>query len=305
MFETPVLLIIFNRPHTTKLVFSAIREVKPKYLYVSADGPRENNSEDIDKCRDAREIIKQIDWQCDLKTYFRDTNLGCGLGPSDSITWFFTYVDEGIILEDDCLAHPEFFTFCSDMLSKYRNNFKILSIAGSNFQDGKQRGKGSYYFSIHNRIWGWATWKRTWDKYDYFLNYIDEKESEKIIESLFRLKSERKYWLVVFKNSKSTQTSNSAWDYQFMFLQWKIGGLTITPNTNLISNIGFGNDATHTAWGINDHNLNRKVWAIYPLRHPDKIERNYKADEYYFSTYIKPKSNFFYKVRRKIRKILG
>jgi hypothetical protein len=304
MFDTPILLIIFNRPQTTQRIFDVLKGIRPKYLYIAADGPRNNRPEEIDKCLAVREIIKQIDWECQLRTDFREKNLGCGVGPSTSISWFLEFEEEGIILEDDCLPHYEFFHFCAELLSKYRDNPKVLSITGSNFQDGKNRGNGSYYFSIHNRIWGWATWKRTWEKYDYFLQNISENEFKQIIRSLFRLKCERSYWLDVFKYSKATQTDNSAWDYQFMFLQWKLGGLTVTPNSNLISNIGYGEDATHTAWGKDNPSLNRPIEEIYPLVHPAKIEHNRKADEYYFLKYIKPKSNLLNRLSRKIKKLL-
>lgn len=306
MFETPVLFIVFNRAETTQQVFNVIRRIQPKHLFISADGPRKDNPEDIEKCRNVRAIIAdQIDWECDLKTLYREQNSGCGIAPSRAISWFFEQVDEGIIIEDDCLPHPDFFLFCSELLAKYRNNPMVLSIAGSNFQDGIKRGNASYYFSVYNRIWGWATWKRTWENYDYFLGNIDKNESKIIVKSLFRLFSERMYWLKVYKCSKENQINNSAWDFQFMFLQWKLGGFTITPNTNLISNIGYGEDATHTAWGENDLNLNRSVEAIFPIDHPDKIERNRKADEYYFLKFIKPKSNYRNRIIRKTRKILN
>jgi hypothetical protein len=304
MFQTPVLFIIFNRPDTTQQVFKVIRQIKPKYFFIFADGPRYNKVEDIEKCEKARKVVNQIDWDCDLKTLFREENLGCGIGPSSAISWFFEQVDEGIILEDDCLPHPDFFPFCKELLDKFRHNPMILSITGSNFQDSKKRGNASYYFSVHNRIWGWATWKRTWENYDYFLKNINENEFLPLVKSLFRYKCEQVYWSKVYKCSKTTQTDNSAWDFQFMFLQWKLGGLTVTPNTNLISNIGFGDDATHTPWGKNNPSLNRSTAAIYPVVHPDKIERNRKADEYYFFKFIKPKSNLMFRIRRKIKKIL-
>jgi len=305
MFETPILFIIFNRPDTTQKVFNLIKKIKPKYLYVSADGPRENNSNDIERCKFAREIILGVDWHCELKTFFREQNRGCGRGPAEAITWFFKQVEEGIILEDDCVPHPEFFNFCEDLLKRYKDNPLILSISGSNFQNGNIRGKASYYFSIHNRIWGWATWRRTWQKYDYYLNNIDSKESVSIVRNLFRNKFEREYWLNIFNYSKATQTNNSAWDFQFMFLQWKLGGLTVTPNVNLVSNIGYGEDATHTSWGKNNPNLNRSVSNIFPLVHPDKIEANRNADEYYFLKFINPKMKLIQRIKRKLTKILS
>jgi hypothetical protein len=304
MFETPVLFIIFNRPETTRRVFEVIRQIKPRYLFIAADGPRLDKKEDIEKCKNALEVVKQVDWECNIKTLFREQNLGCGLGPSGAISWFFKQVEDGIILEDDCLPHPDFFTFCADLLAKFKNNPLILSISGTNFQNGKKRGDASYYFSVHNRVWGWATWRRTWQNYDYYLNNIDEQESVSMVRHLFRSKTEQNYWLNVFNCSKLNQTDNSAWDFQFMFLQWKSCGLTVTPNINLVSNIGYDEDATHTAWGKNNPNLNRHIGAIYPLMHPVNIERDRQADEYYFCKFIKPESSLRHKLNRKIKKIV-
>ena len=140
MFETPVLFIIFNRPSTTHHVFEVIRQIKPKYLFVAADGPRSDKLDDIGNCKKTRSIIEEVDWECEVKTLFREKNLGCGKGVSGAISWFFEHVGEGIILEDDCVPNPDFFRFCSEQLERFRTNPLILSIAGTNFQNGKRRG---------------------------------------------------------------------------------------------------------------------------------------------------------------------
>lgn len=302
LFETPILFIIYNRPDTTSQVFESIRQIKPKYLYIAADGPRKYKPGDPERCKKARDIISKVDWACEVKTLFRDKNLGCGKGVSGAITWFFDNVEEGIILEDDCVPNMEFFRFCKDMLSRYKLNPAIVSVAGSNFQNGLKRGDASYYFSTHNRIWGWATWKRTWEQYDFFLNNIEEKDFLQILKSLFKLKKEREYWLDVFKCTKDGQIDT--WDFQFMFLLWKLRGLTVTPNVNLVSNIGDGDEATHTTWGKDNLNLYIQTCNIYPINHPATIQRNRKADEYYFLKFINPKSSIGDRLRRKIKKFL-
>lgn len=302
MFETPILFLIFNRPYSTNLVFSAIRQIKPKYLFVAADGPRKERLEDVEKCKNARAIINNIDWECNIKTLFREQNLGCGIGVSSAINWFFEHVEEGIILEDDCVPHPEFFSFCADMLTKYKSNPRIMSIAGSNFQNEKKRGNASYYYSIHNRIWGWATWKNTWAQYDYNLFNTRETEIYQIIKLLFKSKSERKYWANILINVKNKLIDT--WDYQFMFSLWKSEGLTITPNVNLVTNIGYGVDATHTTWVKENPNLYIATSEIYPLSHPNKINRNYRADKYYFCRLINPKKSLLFKLKRRLKKIL-
>ena len=302
MFETPILFIIFNRPETTRKVFNELCKLKPRNLYIAADGPRSDKPEDIDKCKNTRLVVQNIDWECNVQTLFRDNNLGCGKGVSEAISWFFGNVEEGIILEDDCIPHADFFLFCSELLSRYKSDTSVLSIAGSNFQDGKKRGDASYYFSVHNRIWGWATWRRTWENYDFLLKNIEENEFAALVNRLFRRKAEQEYWMKVFEMTKGGKIDT--WDFQFMFSQWKLSGLTITPNANLVSNIGYDNDATHTAWGENNPNLNRQVYSIYPLSHPEKLDRDLKADEYYFTKYIKPPNRLWEKIDRNMKKIL-
>jgi hypothetical protein len=169
MFEicnTPVLFLIFNRPNTTEQVFEAIAKAKPRCLFVAADGPRTDKEGEAEKCQAVRDIIKRVDWDCEVKTLFREQNLGCKEAVSSAITWFFEQVEEGIILEDDCLPSDSFFSFCAELLEKYRDDKRIMMISGDNFQDGIQRGDASYYFSSVPWIWGWATWRRAWRLYD-------------------------------------------------------------------------------------------------------------------------------------------
>jgi len=180
-FNTPILFLVFNRPNTTQRVFNVIRQVKPKQLFVAADGPRRDKGADEEKCEATREIVKQIDWDCEVKTLFREENLGCGKAVSSAITWFFENVEEGIILEDDCLPNLDFFGYCEELLDRYRDNREVMFIGGDNFQKGKKWGDASYYFSAYNHVWGWATWKRTWDIYDFKLDSINENDIDSIL----------------------------------------------------------------------------------------------------------------------------
>jgi hypothetical protein len=165
-FATPILFLIFNRPDTTDKVFEKIREIQPRQLFISADGPRPDRKDEREKCEEARKVIQKIDWKCELKTNFSEKNLGCRVGVSSGIDWFFSQVSKGIILEDDCLPDASFFNFCKVLLEYYRNDERIMHIGGINVQDGRMRGTASYYFSKISHIWGWATWKRAWEKYD-------------------------------------------------------------------------------------------------------------------------------------------
>jgi hypothetical protein len=289
-FNTPVLFLIFNRPDTTRKVFDIIRKIRPRQLFVSADGPHQNKTGEEEKCAESRKIIEEIDWDCELKTNYSEKNLGCRLGVSSGINWFFSNVQEGIILEDDCLPDTSY----------YRNNERIMHIGGINFQDGRIRGSGSYYFSKLNHIWGWATWKRAWEKYDVDISLYPQLLKENKLSSLFPEPAMKQYWQrnldLVCKKQKDT------WDIQWQFAMSTNNGLAIYPNVNLISNIGFDLDATHT---VDDfHPLaNRKTGCIDTIIHPVLIEPDIRADSYSFRKYINP--NKIIKSWRLIRRILA
>ena len=155
-FSIPILFLVFNRPETTALVFQEIRKVRPQQLFVAADGPRPDRTGEAEKCAEVKKIVAAVDWPCEVKTLFRDNNLGCRVAVSSAINWFFENVEEGIILEDDCLPHPDFFRFCNELLDYYRNDERIMHIGGNNFQFVNKYGKSSYYFSHYAHIWGWA-----------------------------------------------------------------------------------------------------------------------------------------------------
>ena len=243
-FETPILFLVFNRPETTAQVFQTIKNVKPRQLFVAADGPRKDKNGESELCREVRQIATQIDWECELKILFREENLGCGKAVSEAITWFFEHVEEGIILEDDCLPSLSFFHFCDKTLTKYRNNLKIMHIGGCNFQQGVRRGYSDLYFSKIPHVWGWATWKSAWEKYKYSISHISTKELDKVVLCNTKQAELRIYWKSVF--NKMISEPLDTWDYQWHFAIWENNGLSITPNMNLISNIGFGVNATHT-----------------------------------------------------------
>jgi len=276
MFETPILFIIYNRPEITKRVFDVIKKIKPKYLYVAGDGAK-NSDEDRINVERTREVVKGVDWDCILLTNFQESNLGCKNGPVRAISWFFKHVEYGIILEDDILAEISFFSFCEVLLKKYENAKKIMSITGINWQDGKIRGDASYYFSAYPGIWGWATWKDRWAQIDLDLldlnEYLDSKKIIEITKNIF----EQEHHISTFKKAIG---ADHIWDYQWKYTVFKNQGLCIVPNLNLISNIGFGNDATHTT-EIDHWKANRKTFAMDKiLIHPKKIERHLKADKY-------------------------
>jgi hypothetical protein len=281
--QTPILFLIFNRPDTTQRVFDAIRKAQPRQLFVAADGARKNKEGEAQKCAATRDIIRQVDWECEVKTLFREENLGCGRAVSSAITWFFDNVEEGIILEDDCLPHPSFFPYCENLLERYRDNEKVMVISGDNFNTTQHNTTqhnttASYYFSAFNFIWGWATWRTAWNKYIFDAQKIPVKSFAKSIRRYFRHSSIRWYWWMIFYQMR--QHKIDTWDYPWTFSIWINRGLSIVPYTNMISNIGFGADATHTTAAENNK-ANLPAFDIGALVHPSEIKQCKEADEYF------------------------
>lgn len=274
--KTAVLFLIFNRLDTTIRVFEAIRQVKPPRLYVAADGPRKDKIGEKEKCEEVRSIIKKVDWDCEVKTLFRDENLGCGKAVSQAITWFFEQEEEGIILEDDVLPHPDFFPYCEELLEYYRNVEQVGFISGRNQLFGESVSEDSYTFISINHVWGWASWRRTWDKYNYELNDSTLNQFKKCLVYYYQKACERYYWRWIYCLMK--RHIIDTWDYQLGISLMLNNSLSIIPTTNLIKNIGFGEGATHT---INTNKQEDYVTfaSIMPLKHPEKIEQNRLAEQ--------------------------
>jgi hypothetical protein len=276
LFTTPVLFLIFNRPDTTQKVFDAIKKAKPKQLFVAADGPRENKEGEKEKCEQARKIIEQVDWDCKVKTLFRDKNLGCKVAVSSAIDWFFENVKEGIILEDDCLPDQSFFQFCKKMLEKYRNDTRIMMITGTNYFINNIEIKESYFFSKHFTIWGWATWRRAWKHYDINMDAWGKFKKEdqlKYLTNSFIIKKHFEKTFDLISNNKM-----DTWDIQWVFTCFFNNGLAIIPRCNLISNIGV--EGTHTIGKVTDSHF-LKTYSInnQNLTHPKMVFPNKLYDE--------------------------
>ena len=248
LFDTPVLLITFNRLDTTQKVLESLKKQKPSKLFIAADGPRPDKTGEKGKCNTVREwLLESIDWDCEVKTLFHDQNLGCGIGPATAISWFFEHVEEGIILEDDCVPDATFFKYCSELLKKYRNDKRISIISGTNID--KQQiytpSNASYFFSVFPLTWGWATWKRNWDNFDFEIKKWGEINRKKFLKYLFDKIEFQLAWKRIFTEIHNNIPTD-IWDYQFFFSSFLKKQLSIVPNVNLISNIGYGKNATHT-----------------------------------------------------------
>ncbi|MBD2776519.1 glycosyltransferase family 2 protein [Iningainema tapete] len=273
--KAPVVLFIFNRPDTTEKVFQAIRKAKPAKLLVVADGPRLERQGELERCEAARAIIEQVDWDCEVLKNYSDINLGCHQRIPSGLNWVFNTFEEAIILEDDCLPHPIFFQFCEELLTFYREQEQIMHIAGFNVKP--QPGmKESFYVSRIGLCWGWATWRRAWASYD------PEMKSWQT----YKIKSDLQYFgkqsRNVYKSFEYAATGSvSCWDVKWGFSRAVNQGLSLIPKTNLIQNIGFREDATHTTQDIS-HITSVPVEGInLPLVKPHSLIPNRELDEEY------------------------
>lgn len=247
-FNTPVALIFFTRPNTFKHVFSQIKKIKPKKLFLIQDGPRIKNLNDLKKIMECRRIAENIDWKCEIHKNYSDVNLGCGMRPASGIAWVFKFVDRAIILEDDCVPNLTFFPYCERLLEKYKNDERITMISGRNHFIEWDCGGYSYCFAKEGSTAGWATWKRIFNKYDYEISAFNIEKVKNLLYNDFYSKRVAKERIRNLKSIREKLKNNeklSCWDYQFKFLQYTQSGLSIVPKYNQIKNIGTGSDSTH------------------------------------------------------------
>lgn len=295
MFNTPVIFICFNKPLITKKTFGQIRKLKPKKLFLIMDGPRIKNRRDIINCKKVKNIISKINWNCKVYQNFSKNNLGLKIRVISGLNWVFSKVNKAIILEDDCYAGKDFFYFCENLLNYYKKNRKISVITGNNFEKNINNSS-SYYFSKYSHIWGWATWKRTWKLYNdnnlELARFIKSKSFKKICP----INHEQKYWIKMFDQIKKGKLQS--WAYYFLLNIWKHKGLTVTPNYNLVENLGINKKlSTHKI----DKHLRiplTKNKLKKPLMHPKNILINSHIDKlvfykiYYKNPYMRMKFKF-------------
>ena len=305
--SAPVLLLVFNRIEETQKVVAVLKQVKPSRLYVAADGPRSGNASDHQGCKAVRDYLrKELNWEMDLVLRFQDENMGSGKHVSSAISWFFEQEEEGIILEDDCIPALSFFKFCGDLLQRYKMDDKIQLIGGTNyFSPGNN---DSYYFSDLPQIWGWATWRRAWKHNDFSLKSIDENRLKQLVKSRFKNHQLQDYWLKVYRMMKTDPLD--AWDYQWTFSMWNAGGIAIIPAKNLISNVGYGELATHTKHKI-DEVFDRPTEDIREMVHPKSKKVRKDLDLKLFFNNFEPRKSFYFlrklkdKIRCEVKKLIG
>ncbi len=304
--ETPVLLMLFNRPEITRELFKKLREARPAKLFIAANGPRPGVPADVELCAAVRAVFDDIDWECEVHKNFPETNVNMHVRWYTTLDWFFESVDGGIILEDDCIPDLSFFPYCTELLEKYKNEPKVMHVNGSNFQFGRKRGEpgASYYFSKYPHVWGWATWKRAWKAYDDSMASLPMFTERRLIDTAVTSDLEKKYWLRYFE-SIHAGIRNSC-DIKWIYATWLNDGYAVTPNVNMISNIGYGLSAGHTL--VKDKVMEQKTYDIGTLVHPAPVfARNVAADSYTFRSYFYKNlfQKAFYKVAMRIARIFS
>ncbi len=283
--QIPILITAWNRPEKVRKLINSLKILKPENLYFACDGPKDKSKSELEKIDLTRKIINDnVNWECNVRKIFNDSNLGCRVNMIRSINWIFEDNEMAVILEDDCIPEPDFFKFCYLLLKKYEKELDIWNINGTNLQNGNSRGSASYYFSKYFHSWGWATWRNRWSKIDENLDSYEEflKLSDK--KNYFLNKSEEKYWLKIWDNLKYNNRPDS-WAYRWLYTCIVNKGLSITPNVNLIKNIGFDNEASNTKIMVNKFTKknNLKIFSKNGLLdHPKTKKVNQKADKYTF-----------------------
>lgn len=278
--KTPVLLLVFNRPEFTEVALQRLREVQPSRLYVAADGPRHGRSDDQSRCEAVRALIDEVDWPCDVHRRFQDSNLGCKRGVESGINWFFSQVERGIILEDDCIPDDSFFPYAESLLSRYADDERVMMISGTNRLGCWPSDRHSYHFTRHGTIWGWATWRRAWEKHDVTLAAWEDPAVRRQVAEV--LGDRRQYRMRAEQIQAVRVGQLDTWDYGWLFTLMRYKALTAVPSVNLVSNIGFGPNATHTFYGRSSGSNIPRLQLAQPLIHPPDVvaDRDYDAAFY-------------------------
>lgn len=276
---TPVAFLIFNRPELTRQVFERIAAARPSVLLVVGDGPRTNRPGEAEKVAATRSIIERVNWPCEVVTNFAVENLGCKRRVSSGLGWVFSQVEEAIVLEDDCLPDPTFFNYCAELLDRYRGDEQVMAIGGNNYQTGRRWGEGSYFFSKFFQCWGWASWRRVWQHYDVTMATWPEFLASGGLRAACDSLAEEDYWYRIF--DQEYRGLIDSWAYAFVYLCFLRRGLVALPNENLISNTGFGGEATHTARFL-QRLANYPTTALPKLDHVRQVVRSAAADKFIY-----------------------
>jgi len=297
--DSPVALIIFNRPTITERLFEIVARARPKQLLVIADGPRPDQAGDAEKCLATRAIIDRVDWDCDVLKNYSPINLGVGIRPATGLRWVFEQVESAIILEDDCIPHPAFFRYCDELLEKYWDDERVMHVSGDNWNFGER--PFSYFFSRYCYSCGWATWRRAFQYYDPDLTLWPALRETPWLLDILGDSRASEFWAGKFELTHATGITHNGWDWPWLFACWVHHGLSILPSTNLISNIGFSQDATHTKSPHDERADVPTREMMFPLNHPPCMVRDVEADRRIFAQVGWPPEpqDFYHKLRRR------
>lgn len=301
-FGVPVALFNFNRPQMTRQVFEVVRQIKPRRLLLVADGPRASRPEDVRLCAEVRAIFDDINWDCEVSRNFTDTNMGSFKRNSTGLNWVFDTVEEAIILEDDCVPSLSFFPYCEELLEKYRDDPRVSVISGNNFGPTRYcRNSDSYYFSAYTFNWGWASWRRTWKAIDISMSWWEPELGKELLYSMLPKNNEWKYWYELFERIRHGKQKNS-WDSQMLLTSLRYSQCCAIPRVNLVSNIGFGADATNCIYEDSPlQNLPRGDLR-YPLIHPREVRRSIKIDHAVFRIVFQHHKSLWQRAINKLRR---
>ena len=287
-FGVPIALFNFNRPELTRRVFEVVREIRPRRLLLIADGPRRSNPDDAHMCAQVRSVFDDIDWECEVSRNFSDFNLGSFKRNSSGLNWVFNTVEEAIVLEDDCLPSPSFFRFCEELLERYRDDPRVGVISGDNFGFPKSYfSSDSYFFSAYALTWGWASWRRVWRQVDLSMSWWEPREGKKMLRTSFPNPLEWRYWYALYERIHSGKMNN-AWDYQLILSSLRHSQYCVVPRVNLVSNVGFGDQATHCRDGSSPLQAFPVKEITFPLAHPADVRRSAIVDHAIFRIRIHP-----------------
>ena len=289
MFNTPIAIFTFNRPQLTERLLSILAKIKPGRILVVSDGPRSHVTGDVEKCAAVRKLFENLDWECRIDRNFADSNMGSFPRNSSGLNWVFEQVEEAVILEDDCVPDLSFFPYCEELLDKYRNNSRIGLISGNNFLKNPDiQQKQSYFFSGYATTWGWASWRRTWQKVDLNMPYWPQFRDSGELQQAVLSPVEANYWRGIYDAILERKMKN-AWDYQLILTCLKYKLLIIVPSKNLVSNVGFGPGGTHCMDDTSPlHNVPTGE-LDFPLVHPEDAQKSDLVDYEIFRARFQPK----------------
>ncbi|KAA1260988.1 hypothetical protein LF1_35300 [Rubripirellula obstinata] len=273
---TPLLYIIFNRPDHTERSFERIRSLAPPVLYIAADAARLDRDGEREKTEQARAVTEAIDWPCDVHRLYATENMGCGRRISSAITEVLSNHETVITLEDDCIPEPTFFAYCETLLDRYRDDTRIMGVSGNNYQQGISRTDASYYFSKYPHCWGWATWRRAWKHFDLSISRWPEIRETNQLKHFCESERELDYWIKMYDYVQEKQVDS--WAFPWTLACWLQNGLTVLPDANLVSNIGFDGGGTHTNQKMPYAEL--PTFPMNEIVHEDELYRHTEADRY-------------------------